>query len=66
MVLHSNYKSEDGTNVYLEDVINGTAFYKIGENLITATVKFFESKYKLLRSWYAYDWRHGHNYKIHE
>jgi len=49
MILHTRYKSEDGTNVYLEDVVNGTAFYKIGENLITATVSFFTNKYKLLR-----------------
>ncbi len=49
MILHTRYESEDGTNVYLEDVVNGTAFYKIGENLITATVSFFTNKYKLLR-----------------
>ena len=49
MVLHTRYESENGIKVYLEDVINDTAFYKVGENLVTATVKFFESKYKLLR-----------------
>ena len=47
MILHSNYKSKDGTNVYLEDVVNDIAFYKIGSELITATVEFFTRKYKL-------------------
>ena len=66
MVLHTVYKSKDGAKVYLEDVINDTAFYKIGEELITATVKFFESKYKLLRIWNVDITRYGHNYKIYE
>ena len=48
MVLQQYYT--DGTDkVYLEDVINDTAFYRMGQELITATIEFFTSKYSLIK-----------------
>ena len=47
MILNQYYKSENNVKVYLDDVINDTAFYRLGEKLITATVEFFTGKYKL-------------------
>ena len=50
MVLHSYYSSDNGDKVYLDSVCNGIAFYKVGIELVTSTVEFFTSKYKILGS----------------
>ena len=49
MILNQYYADSDNHKVYLSDVVNGRAFYVLGKELITATVDFFESKYKLLK-----------------
>ena len=47
MILHTYYS--DGSNkVYLDDVIDNKAFYHFGKEVVTATVEFFTSKYKLI------------------
>ena len=47
MILNAYYKSQDGQRVYLEFVDASKAFYKIGNNLITSSIGYFLSKYKM-------------------
>ncbi len=48
MTLHTYYTAADGSRVYLEDVVNNRVFYRINESLITASERFFSSKYFLV------------------
>ena len=47
MILHSYYKDNDDNKVYLDDIVDGKAFYHFGKELIVATVEFFTGKYRL-------------------
>ena len=49
MILNAYYSDKNNHKVYLSDVVGGKVFYQAGTELITSTIEFFESKYKLLR-----------------
>jgi hypothetical protein len=49
MILHTRYTASNGDRVYLEFVDAINAYYKVGENLVVSSLKFFEQKYKLAR-----------------
>ena len=49
MILNSYYFDTDNRRIYLEDCINFVCFYRVGSELVTSTVEFFESKYRLIK-----------------
>ncbi len=50
MILNAKYKDSSGNVVWLNEFDGpDNVFYTVGKNLIHSTLRFFQSRYKLVR-----------------